>query len=180
MSARKRKWAVITGAAVLLLVALTFSAPLGRANNTGVFNRIATFPVIFNLCAGNPDPTNCFDAATVSEIVAASEDGKTLIYTDSLTGNVGFVDITSPSEPLPAGVLNLGGSPTSVDVAGDYALVSIDNTAGDFEHPAGVLKVVHIPSKSLITTIDLGGQPDAVTVSPNRRYAAITIREPAQ
>lgn len=178
MSVRKQKWAVVTGAAVFLLVALMFSATLGAAKKTGktgVFNRIATFPVIFNLCDGDPNPNTCLNAATVSEIVAASEDGKTLIYTDAVTGNIGFVDITNPSEPLPAGVLNVGGSPTSVDVAGDYALVAVDNTAGDLVNPSGVLKVIHIPSKGLITTIDLGGQPDSVTVSPDQRYAAITI-----
>jgi hypothetical protein len=131
--------------------------------------------VILNLCEGNPTPNICLDTTTVSEIVAASEDGKTLIYTDAETGIIGFVDITDPAHPLPGGVLNLGGSPTSVDVAGSYALVTVDNSAGDFINPAGDLKVIDIPSKSMITTIDLGGQPDAVTVSRNLRYAAITM-----
>ena len=34
---------------------------------------------------------------------------------------------------------------------------------------------MRISTQSLITTIDLGGQPDAVVVSRNRRYAAITM-----
>jgi hypothetical protein len=175
MSVRKQKWAVITGTAIFVLVALVFSASLRAAKTETVFNRIATFPVILNLCEGNPTPNICLDTTTVSEIVAASEDGKTLIYTDAETGIIGFVDITDPAHPLPGGVLNLGGSPTSVDVAGSYALVTVDNSAGDFINPAGDLKVIDIPSKSMITTIDLGGQPDAVTVSRNLRYAAITM-----
>ena len=177
MSVRKQKWALVVAVAVLVLGVLAFSVSLRAAKTpetTGVFNRIATFPVILNLCDGNPAPT-CLDTTTVSEIVAASEDGKTLIYTDAETGNIGFVDITDPAHPLPGGVLNLGGSPTSVDVAGSYALVTVDNTAGDFLNPTGVLKVIDIPTKSVITTIDLGGQPDAVTVSRNQRYAAITM-----
>ena len=177
MSVRKQKWASVVAVAVLVLGVLAFSGSLRAAKTpetTGVFNRIATFPVILNLCDGNPAPT-CLDTTTVSEIVAASEDGKTLIYTDAETGNIGFVDITDPAHPLPGGVLNLGGSPTSVDVAGSYALVTVDNTAGDFLNPTGVLKVIDIPTKSVITTIDLGGQPDAVTVSRNQRYAAITM-----
>ena len=101
MIGKKKKWAVITGAAVFALFALAFSASLRaakKANSTGVFNRIATFPVIFNLCEGIPDP-GCLNVETVSEITAASEDGKTLIYTDASTGNIGFVDITNPSQP---------------------------------------------------------------------------------
>jgi hypothetical protein len=175
MSVRKQKWAVITGTAIFVLVALVFSASLRAAKTETVFDRIATFLVILNLCEGNPTPNICLDTTTVSEIVAASEDGKTLIYTDAETGIIGFVDITDPAHPLPGGVLNLGGSPTSVDVAGSYALVTVDNSAGDFINPAGDLKVIDIPSKSMITTIDLGGQPDAVTVSRNLRYAAITM-----
>lgn len=175
MNVRKQKWVVNTGAACSLLVALVFSVSLRAARKPGVFNRIATFPVILNLCDGDPDPNTCLNTTTVSEIVAASEDGKTLIYTDAETGNIGFVDITNPAHPLPGGVLNLGGSPTSVDVMGSYALVTVDNTAGDFINPSGALKIVHIPTKDLITTLDLGGQPDAVTVSPNQRYAAITM-----
>jgi hypothetical protein len=109
MSVRKQKWAVITGTAIFVLVALVFSASLRAAKTETVFNRIATFPVILNLCEGNPTPNICLDTTTVSEIVAASEDGKTLIYTDAETGIIGFVDITDPAHPLPGGVLNLGG-----------------------------------------------------------------------
>jgi Esterase-like activity of phytase len=177
MSRGKQRWTVVCGSAGALLVVLMYSATLGTPNpKAGVFNRIATFPVIFNLCEeDDPDPNPCLNASTVSEIVAASDDGKTLIYTDSVTGNIGFVDITNPSQPLPKGVLNVGGSPTSVDVTGDYALVTVDNSDGDFANPSGVLKVVRVSTQTWVTTIDLEGQPDAVTVSPNQRYAAITI-----
>ena len=54
------------------------------------FDRIATFPVFLN---------TDIDTDTVAEIVAATEDGNTLIYTDSDGENIGFVDITNPFEP---------------------------------------------------------------------------------
>ena len=89
------------------------------------FQRIATFPVFRN---ANVDQT------TVAEIVAASEDGNLLVYTDSVGENVGFVDITNPSHPQAAGILAVGGEPTSVAVAGPYALVVV-NTSPSFSAP---------------------------------------------
>ena len=38
---------------------------------------------------------------TSSEIIAASEDGMTLIYSDSPLGAVGFIDISDPAPPRP-------------------------------------------------------------------------------
>jgi hypothetical protein len=136
------------------------------------FVRIATFPVFLNTCDGQPD--ECINETTVSEIVAASEDGETLVYTDSPGQRIGFVDISDPADPQPAGIMEMGGEPTSVGVSRDYALVAV-NTSESFASPSGQLRIVHIPSKSLVRTIELGGQPDAVAVSANRRYAAIAI-----
>ena len=66
---------------------------------------------------------------TVSEIIAATRDGKTLIYTDSPGEQIGFVDITNPANPIPTGVLAMGGEPTSVDVLGNnYALVAVNTS----------------------------------------------------
>jgi Esterase-like activity of phytase len=130
-----------------------------------VFRRIATFPVFLN---------TDINVETVSEIVAASEDGRVLIYTDSATGNVGFVNIDDPHNPLPAGVVPVGGSPTSVSVAGKYALVAV-NTSPSFANPSGNLKVIDMVTREILRTIELDGQPDCVAVSPDRRYAAIAI-----
>lgn len=134
-----------------------------RANK--VFNRIATFPV-FN----NTD----IDTATVAEIVAASRDGNTLIYTDSENENLGFVDITDPANPSATGIVDLNGEPTSVAVAGRYALATV-NTSFDFINTSGELVVVNIESREVAATLPLGGQPDSVAVSPDGRYAAIAI-----
>ncbi|MCI0401180.1 MAG: hypothetical protein L0Z68_07765 [Gammaproteobacteria bacterium] len=88
----------------------------------GVFQRIATFPVFLNTDEGTQ---------TAAEIVSASEDGKFLIYTDSPTGNLGFVDIADPRDPKPSGVLEMSGEPTSVAVVGAYALAAV-NTSQSF------------------------------------------------
>ena len=92
----------------------------------GSFRRIATFPVFLNTCTGQPDA--CISEETVAEIVAASKDGNLLIYTDATAEMLGLVDITTASDPKPAGVIPMDGSPTSVAVAGDYALVGVDTS----------------------------------------------------
>ena len=110
----------------------------------------------------------------VAEIVAASTDGMTLIYTDSPQDQIGFVDITNIATPKAAGVLNMGGEPTSVAVVGDYAVVGV-NTSTDFINTSGHLAVVDIAVQKVVHTIDMKGQPDSVAVSPNGKYIAIAI-----
>lgn len=133
--------------------------------NQSAFERVATFPVFENTDIAT---------ATVAEIVAASIDGNTLIYTDSENENVGFVDISNPSRPAPLGVVSLNGEPTSVAVARQYALVAI-NTSLDFVNTSGELVVIDIASQTIVATFPLNGQPDSVAVSPNQRFAAIAI-----
>ncbi len=145
------------------------------------FQRISTFGNYLN---------NGADAAdeTVSEIVAATANGRTLVYTDAIRGTIGFIDITNPSNPQPLGTLPLDPdpdddvdhSPTSVDVLGNrYALVTVDTTSGAFDAPSGYLLVVDISNPAapfpVGAPIDLGGQPDSLKISPDERFAAIAI-----
>lgn len=133
------------------------------------FNRIASFLVCSQL------DENCNDdTETASEIVAASEDGNTLVYTDSPLEAIGFVDITDPASPAPLGIVALDGEPTSVAVVGPYALVGV-NTSEDFVNTSGDLVVFDIASQTSVRTLPLVGQPDAVAVSPDGNYAAIAI-----
>ena len=63
------------------------------SDTTQFFNRVATFAVCEQLgssCEAREE--------TAAEIVAASTDGMTLIYTNSPKDEVGFVDITDPSD----------------------------------------------------------------------------------
>lgn len=150
---------------VLTFTACTFTASAHDVPNEGPFRRIATFPVFLN--------TN-IDTETVAEIVTASEDGRLLAYSDSENGAVGFVDITDPASPKARGFVRVGGEPTSVSVAGNYVLASV-NTSADFANPSGSLEVIDLTTRQVVASIDLGGQPDSIDVSPDRRYAAVAI-----
>ena len=129
------------------------------------FNRIAVFPAFKNT-----------DIAfeTVAEIVAASPDGLKLVYTDSETKNLGFVDISDPTSPSALGAVSLRGEPTSVAVSENYVLVAV-NTSSDFIHTSGELVVVDISTQNIVATHPLDGQPDSIAVSRDGRYAAIAI-----
>jgi hypothetical protein len=133
------------------------------------FQRIATFPVYLNTSV---------DLETVAEIVAATRDGKLLVYTDSETENIGFVDIRNPANPQPDGVIPVEGEPTSVAVLEryfrKYALAAV-NTSEDFINTSGLLQVIDIKNRVIVRSIELGGQPDSIAVSPDGRYAAIAI-----
>ena len=140
-----------------------------QLNNSQNFVRIASFPVCTQLDA------NCdVDTETAAEIVDVSKDGNTLIYTDSPSEVIGFVDITDAAMPAAAGTLAIGGEPTSVAVSGDYALVGV-NTSTDFINTSGSLAVVDVANQTIVRNIDMLGQPDSVAVSPDGKYAAIAI-----
>ncbi len=133
------------------------------------FNRVASFFVcnqVGSSCAS--------DDETAAEIVAASTDGMTLIYTNSPGESVGFVDITDPAAPNGLGSIDLGGEPTSVAVLGGRALVAV-NTSADFVNVSGQLVLIDIATRSIEAAIALAGQPDSVAVSPDGRHAAVAI-----
>ncbi len=154
------------GAAVgSALLAVVAAAPA----EAEMFNRVATFHVVDNLPA-DADPAT----ATVAEIVTATEDGMTLVYTDSPGERIGFVDIADPRAPRAAGVVGLGGEPTSVVVVGGNALVGVV-TSESYVDPSGHVAVVDLASRTVTATCDLGGQPDALAKSPDGRYLAVAI-----
>lgn len=140
--------------------------PRRRVHGTS-FQRVATLANYRNNAA--------LSAQTVAEIIAATRDGKTLVYTDSPGRQIGFIDITDPTKPQPDGVVALGGAPTSVEVLGNtYALVAV-NTSASFVNPSGELAVVDIATREIVHRIALGGQPDSVKISPDGQYLAIAI-----
>jgi Esterase-like activity of phytase len=166
--------AVALGVAVVLSV--VGDAPARADAFKPQFERIATFIV----CENSSCDTNVVET-TVAEITAASEDGRTLIYTDSPQKVIGLVDITDPARPHGLGTVKVDGEPTSVDIAGRYALVAV-NTSDSFTEPSGHLAVfdlhecrANVASCVAIAKLDMGGQPDSVAVSPDRRYAAVVI-----
>ena len=106
--------------------------------------------------------------------MAASGDGRTLVYSDSPQGTVGFVDISDPYDPKGMGTIDVGGEPTSVAVCDDYAIVVV-NTSEDFVNVSGIWHVIKISEKKVLRTADLPGQPDSVAISPDCTTAAVAI-----
>jgi len=134
-----------------------------------VFNRIASFPVNTNLPV-DMDPAT----ETSAEIISATADGMTLVYSDSPLEAIGMIDIADPAAPKPAGVVMLEGEPTAVSVIGEKVLAGV-NTSASYTDPSGHLAVIDIASRAIEARCDLGGQPDSVAVSPAGDIVAIAI-----
>ena len=99
-----------------------------------------------------------------------------LIYTDSEKENVGFVDISDPSNPVPLGVIDLNGEPTSVAIfPGSKTAAAAVNTSDDYVNTSGVLVIIDVVSQEILNSIDLGGQPDSVAISPDGKYIAVAV-----
>ncbi|WP_067200623.1 esterase-like activity of phytase family protein [Microbacterium sp. XT11] len=163
-------------AACLLAGAVGAAVPASAAPSpAGSFTRTATFPVYLNAPA-DVDPS----APTVAEISTITQDG-TVVYTDALGKRIGFVDVTDPAAPKGTGTVSLADlghaddQPTSVAAYGDYILVVIDETGGDYTSPRGRLDVLRASDRSLVRSLDLGGQPDSIAISHDGAYAAIAM-----
>lgn len=146
-------------------LALTAGQAVAESN----FNRIASFPVVKNMTEGADKSRE-----TSPEIIAATADGMTLIYTDSPLGAIGMIDITDPANPAPLGAMDVGGEPTSVGIIGTTAFVGV-NTSDSYTAPSGKLISVDVASKAESGACDLGGQPDSVAVAPDGSFVAIAI-----
>ncbi|MFQ6549818.1 esterase-like activity of phytase family protein [Aestuariibius sp. 2305UL40-4] len=155
----------ISTASVFALIAGASSA---AAQDTA-FNRLASFPVPAN----TPDGGDASREMS-SEIIDATADGMTLVYTDSPLGALGIIDITDPSAPQPGGIIDLDGEPTSVAVVGGIANVAV-NTSESYTEPSGYIASINIADRSEADRCDLGGQPDSVAKAPDGSFLAIAI-----
>lgn len=169
----KWKWLGAAGFAAVMLAACggsdgpdeVASAP----DPAKFFNRTATFTVCQQIGSSCES-----DDTTAAEIVAASTDGKTLVYTNSPRNEIGFVDIADIKAPKALGALAMGGEPTSVTVLDSHALVAV-NTSADYVNVSGKLVVVDIARRTQVAEIRLPGQPDSVARSPDGKYLAVVI-----
>jgi hypothetical protein len=155
----------MTNARILAALTAALLSTVGPALAAPVFNRIANFPVALNAPQAE---------TTSSEIIAASDDGMTLVYSDSPAGGIGFVDITDPKAPKPAGFVGLDGEPTSVTIIGGKVYAAV-NTSESKASPSGKLVVVDLASKAIETSVDLGGQPDSVAHNAKNDLLAVAI-----
>ncbi|GAB3488395.1 esterase-like activity of phytase family protein [Marinomonas epiphytica] len=132
------------------------------------FNRVSSFPVANNL-SDLPIATE-----TSAEIITASEDGNTLIYSDSPLGGVGFINIKDIHNPKPAGFLTLNGEPTSVATFGNWLVAGV-NTSEDYINPNGYLAIINLATQKVAHQCELGGQPDSVAFSKDGNFVAVAI-----
>ncbi|MBC7267379.1 MAG: esterase-like activity of phytase family protein [Streptomyces sp.] len=165
----------VTVAAGTLAGAGVAGAGQGHRGQPVAFERTATYPVFQNRPAGEDPATE-----TVAEISAVSEDGRTLVHTDAAARRIGFLDISDPGAPRGLGTLSLArlgdaeDEPTSVSVVGQYVLVVVNTSASPTE-PSGRLDVISLRDRERVASLDLGGQPDSIVVSEDKRYAAVAI-----
>jgi hypothetical protein len=133
------------------------------------FNRIASVATPLNMAAGE-------DTARPSsaEIIAASEDGNTLIYTDSPLGVVGLIDITDPAAPKPLGNIDVGGEPTTAKILGGKAFAAVV-TSESKANPSGKVVTVDLATRAIVADCDLGGQPDSVAMAKDGSFLAVAI-----
>lgn len=148
--------------ALTSVIALATAPAMSQDMN---FNRIASFPVHLNA----PDAEE-----SSAEIISASADGMTLVYTDGPAEVVGFIDITDPAAPKALGAIALDGEPTSVSVHGMTAYLG-ENTSQDYVTVSGILHAIDVPSQTVTASCDLGGQPDSVAVAPDGSFVAVAI-----
>ena len=133
------------------------------------FNRIASFETVQNMAEGEDKARE-----SSAEIIAASDDGMTLVYTDSPLGVIGRIDITDPKAPKAMGNTDMGGEPTSVTVIGNTAYVAV-NTSESYTNPSGKLVAVDLASGEAIATCELGGQPDSTAHDDAGTFIAVAI-----
>lgn len=153
----------------LLFAASVLALSAGTAHAEMNFNRIASFATPTNMAAGDD-----LSRETSAEIIAASQDGMTLVYTDSPLGVIGLIDITNPKTPQPKGNIDVGGEPTSVTVIGNTAFVAV-NTSLSYTAPSGKLLSIDMADGTITGECDLGGQPDSTAHSHPGDLVSVAI-----
>ena len=119
----------------------------------------------------------------VAEIIAATPDGMTVVYTNSDDENIGLLDISKPSIPQVIGTVDVSafGEPTSVAVTpnGQYALVSVlDKTKKIANQKPGTLVFINLQTQSIVGQVKLAGiGPDSLAITPDGSKAIIAIED---
>lgn len=110
----------------------------------------------------------------VAEIVAATPDGLTLVYTSADAGALGLVDITDPARPahLPRVDLRMGGvgEPTSVAISPDgrYAVVAMRLDDDVANARRGFLRIYDVRNPRAVThvkDVSVGIGPDSLALA---------------
>ena len=150
---------------ILITMTSVMALSVGMAN-AEAFNRIASFPTFQN----NADAM----AESSAEIISATADGMTLVYSDSPLEVIGLIDISDPANPAPKGNIAVGGEPTAVSIVGNTAFVGV-NTSESFTNPSGMVKAFDLNSMAEVASCDLGGQPDSTAAAPDGSFIAVAV-----
>lgn len=123
----------------------------------------------------------------IAEIISASPDGKTLVYTSSTAQTIGFVDITNPATPVLIGnvdvksvVSNDSGEPTSVAFSpdGKHVVVVVKDTTNPIANAdPGALVVIDVASRTIVGKVAVGVGPDSIHLTPDGARAVIAIED---
>ncbi len=133
------------------------------------FNRVASFATPSNMAEGED-----LSRESSAEIITVTEDGMTLVYSDSPLGVIGIVDITDPANPVGRGNIALDGEPTAVSALGNTVFVGI-NTSESFTAPSGHLLHIDLATGEAVADCDLGGQPDSTAVAPDGSFVTVAV-----
>lgn len=149
-------WSMTVAVALAMSLISSTAAEAQNGGSVGSFSPLSTFEV---------------PGEGVAEIVDATPDGGTLVYTDSDGGTVGIVDLSDPAEPSLVGEpVLVDGTPTSVSVSpdGTLALVAVQtSTLEEGEAPEitpGLLVAVDIANQEVVGSVEIGAGPDSLAV----------------
>jgi YVTN family beta-propeller protein len=128
----------------------------GAAAVPAVANGQLSGEVIGSLSLGGFD-----EGAT--EIVAYDPDARVAFSINGETNALDIIDLSTPSAPAVTDSLDLGGSPTSVAVAEDFAAVTV---LGEEKDSPG--RVVFVGEDGTeLGSVDVGVHPDMITFTPD-------------
>ena len=133
------------------------------------FNRIATFEAFRNVPAGRT-----VSKKSIAEIIAASEDGRLLAYTDGEQKGIGLIDITNPASPQQAGFIPVDGEPTSLVILRGKIMAAVD-ASKLFYQPEGHLVTIDIATRKVIDKCNLQGQPDSIALDKMGRNIVVVL-----
>src|SRR5262245_38268777 len=105
----------------LCLLAAAMTLPFAAQAQNRQFERVSTFLA----CQNSSCDTSVVKEAT-PEIITATDDGRTLIYTDAAQGSIGLIDIRNFNSPQPGGLIKTNGRPSSVVVRGRHLLATVN------------------------------------------------------
>lgn len=155
--------------AALAAACLQAFMPTHAQAQTQNFNRIATFESFRNVPAGRT-----VSKKSVAEIVAASQDGRLLAYTDGEQKGIGLIDITEPDTPKAAGFIPVEGEPTSVVFLGNKIVAAVDASKLFFQ-PEGHLVTIDIATRKVVESCNLQGQPDSIALDKLGRNIVVVL-----